>query len=263
MHDAFPLIDSTYRWVPSFVLAFARISALLFMFPYFGYASVSHRVRVFFGLVLTLFVLPSIGQVDIAMDINAFQLIGLIIKEIAIGLFIGFGGLIVFEMFSLAGTLAGRQMGLAMAQILDPAHLNRSSLVGQFWSMSMMVGFIGLGFHLFLIKTIIHNFQYIPLTTGHFPSALGEIYVQTGSNVFYTAFQLAAPAIVFMMMVDTAIALMARIQPTLPIFLIVLPVKIMLGLFILTISLEIFQTLAISLMEDSKSLILGIMNQIA
>ena len=85
MHDAFPLIDSTYRWVPSFVLAFARISALLFMFPYFGYASVSHRVRVFFGLVLTLFVLPSIGQVDIAMDINAIQLTGLIIKEIAIG----------------------------------------------------------------------------------------------------------------------------------------------------------------------------------
>lgn len=263
MHDAFPLIDSTFRWAPSFVLAFARISAMVFIFPYFGYASVSHRVRILFTLMLTLFILPTIGHAEIALNITFIQLSGYLIKEIAIGLFIGFGGLIVFEMFSLAGTFAGRQMGLALAQMLDPAHLSRTSIVGQFWSMGMMVGFIGMGFHHFLIKIIIHNFQYIPLTMGHFPPEIGEIYVQAGSEIFYIAFQLAAPAIVFMMMVDTAVALMARIQPTLPIFLIVLPVKIMLGLFILTISLEIFQTLAFSLMEDSKSLILSIMHQIA
>ena len=86
MYNAFPLVDFTFHWVPSFVLAFARISAMMFMFPYFGHASVSHRVRVLFTLVLTLFIMPVIGQVEIDMDINAIQLMGYLIKEIAIGL---------------------------------------------------------------------------------------------------------------------------------------------------------------------------------
>ena len=55
-----------------------------------------------------------------------------------------------------------------------------------------------------------------------------------------------------MMMIDTAIALMARIMPSLPVFLIVLPVKVGMGLFIITISMEIFQTLAEPLLQDTQ-----------
>ena len=144
------------------------------------------------------------------------------------------------------------QMGLGMAEMMDPTLMIRSSLVGQFWTLAMMIGFFSLDFHHFLINTIVHNFQIIPVGTGHFPPELGEMYVNAGHDLFYVGLQLAAPAIVFMMMIDTAIALMARIMPSLPIFLIVLPVKVGMGLFIITISMEIFQTLAEPLLQDTQ-----------
>ena len=63
-----------------------------------------------------------------------------------------------------------------------------------------------------------------------------------------------------MIMLDTAIALMARILPNLPVFLIVLPVKIGMGLFIISISLEIFQTLAEPLLKETQYFIYNIIN---
>jgi len=252
MTDIFPILDYTFNWVPTFILAFARISAMIFLFPYFGYNAFKPKVRVMFILMLTLIVLPFTGTFNFPMDMSFLLLISLIVKEIAIGLFIGFGSVFIFELFTFAGSIAGKQMGLGMAEMMDPTQMIRSSLVGQFWTLAMMVGFFSLDFHHFLIKIVVHNFQIIPIGTGHFPAELGEMYIKAGHDLFYVGLQLAAPAIVFMMMIDTAIALMARIMPSLPVFLIVLPVKVGMGLFIITISMEIFQTLAEPLLQDTQ-----------
>ena len=252
MTDIFPILDYTFTWVPAFVLSFARISAMIFLFPYFGYNAFKPKVRIMFILMLTLIVLPFTGTFNFPMDMSLLYLITILMKEICIGLFIGFGSVFIFEIFTFAGSIAGKQMGLGMAEMMDPTQMIRSSLVGQFWTLAMMIGFFSLDFHHFLINTIVHNFQIIPVGTGHFPLELGEMYVNAGHDLFYVGLQLAAPAIVFMMMIDTAIALMARIMPSLPVFLIVLPVKVGMGLFIITISMEIFQTLAEPLLQDTQ-----------
>lgn len=263
MTDIFPILDLTFNWVPSFLLAFARISAMMFLFPYFSYNAFKPRVRVMFVLMLTLIVLPFTGPFNFPMDMSPLYLFILLVKEITIGLFIGFGSVFIFELFTFAGSIAGKQMGLGMAEMMDPTQMIRSSLVGQFWTLAMMIGFFSLDFHHFLIKTVVHNFQIIPLGAGSFPAELGEMYVNAGRNLFYVGFQLAAPAIVFMMMLDTAIALMARIMPSLPVFLIVLPLKVGMGLFIISISLEIFQNLAEPLLQETQYFIHNTINIIS
>ena len=260
MTDIFPILDYSFKWVPSFLLAFSRISAMIFLFPYFGYNAFKPRVRIMFVILLTLIVLPFTGPFNFPMNMSFIYLFSFIIKEIGIGLFIGFGTVFIFEMFTFAGSIAGKQMGLGMAEMMDPTQMIRSSLVGQFWTLTMMIGFFSLDFHHFLIQTIVKNFQILPLGSGSFPSTLGNMFIDAGSNLFYISFQLAAPAIVFMIMLDTAIALMARILPNLPVFLIVLPVKIGMGLFIISISLEIFQTLAEPLLKETQYFIYNIIN---
>ena len=262
MTDIFPILDYTFNWVPSFLLAFARISAMISLFPYFGYNAFKPRVRIMFVLMLTLIVLPFTGTFNFPMDMKPLYLITLLLKEVTIGIFIGFGSVFIFELFTFAGSIAGKQMGLGMAEMMDPTQMVRSSLVGQFWTLAMMVGFFSLDFHHFLIQTVIHNFEIIPLGTGNFPPELGEMYINAGNNLFYVAFQLAAPAIVFMMMIDTAIALMARIMPSLPIFLIVLPIKVGVGLIIISNSMEIFQTLAEPLLQETQYFIYNTINLI-
>jgi flagellar biosynthetic protein FliR len=57
------------------------------------------------------------------------------------------------------------------------------------------------------------------------------------------AFQFSAPAIVFLLLVDTAIAFTARIMPQMNIFMVTLPLKIAMGLIVLVISLDMFEML--------------------
>lgn len=61
--------------------------------------------------------------------------------------------------------------------------------------------------------------------------------------MYELALKFAAPTMVFLLTVDVAIAFMARVMPQLNIFFISLPLKIGAGIFLLIISLRIFQGL--------------------
>ena len=57
MSDIFPILDYTFTWVPGFILVFARISAMIFLFPYFGYNAFKPKIRIMFVLMLTFFMI--------------------------------------------------------------------------------------------------------------------------------------------------------------------------------------------------------------
>ena len=94
---------------------------------------------------------------------NLWMLTGLMAKEVVIGMIIGFGGRLIFEGFSIAGGIVGLQMGMGMANVIDPTSREQIPIITQFW-LPMMILFLLLmdGNH-FFIETLFGNFQMIPL----------------------------------------------------------------------------------------------------
>ncbi|RKY62149.1 MAG: flagellar biosynthetic protein FliR [Candidatus Neomarinimicrobiota bacterium] len=244
----FDLIDYIQTYLPMFLMIFFRLLAIIMTMPVFGYQTVSRVVRLMLAVVLTIVVFMVHPKVIIETG-SLFEMSFLILREILIGMILGFGARLIFEGITMAGSFIGRQTGLAIANIIDPTSQEQVPIISQFWLMLMIVYFFTVNGHQFLINILMKNMSVIPIGGGHFSAALGQTLVEGGSQAFIIAIQLAAPVIGLLLIVDTALALVARVMPQVNIFIVSLPLKLGVGIFGVISSLNIFQMLYYSFFE--------------
>ena len=241
--NMFEIIDKISGMVPLYLLVFGRISAMAVTLPIIGFGSVPLRVRVFFSFLLTLVIAPGLAETFTAVYSTFLPLALDMLREIMLGLFIGFGARLIFEGFSVAGAFIGLQMGMAIMNVFDPSSESQQPIISSFWLLIIITFFLVTNSHYFLIAAIFENFNLIHLSSCTFNPAAGRAFMNGGVILYELALKFAAPTMVFLLTVDVAIAFMARVMPQLNIFFISLPLKIGAGIFLLIISLRIFQGL--------------------
>ncbi len=239
----FELPDQIQNWVPFTMLVFVRLSAMMITMPIFGFSTVAPRIRITFALILTLIIAPVVGE-SFQTEYTSFAVLMVdVMREIMIGLIVGFGARLIFEVFTLAGGFVSFQMGLAIMNIIDPNSGSNAPVIGNFWLMVIVTFFVVTNSHHFLVEVIYYNFNAIPLNEASFDPAAGQHIVRAGSLIYELAVRFAAPMMVLMLLADVAIAFSSRVMPQLNIFFISLPMKIGVGIFMVLISLKIFQTM--------------------
>jgi len=238
-----PVIAELQEILPAFLLIFSRMSALLITMPILGYRSVPTRIRVMFGFVLTLVLLPIVAIEQVPEFTSVIELLVAISREVLIGLIIGVGARLVFEGFAMAGSFIAIQTGFRMANVMDPSTEQQQPIISHFWILLMTTMFLVLNGHYLLIETLFANFRLIPLYQNSIPPEVGVTLIKGGSMAFNIAIRFAAPALVFFVLVDVAIGFIARVMPQMNIFMVALPLKSGLGIYFLIIMLSIFQVL--------------------
>jgi len=238
----YALIDRIALITPAFILTFVRLSGMLITLPILSYPMISTRIRIALAMMLSLLLFPVIESSEVVYT-SSIQLSIAVIVELLIGLMIGLGTRVIFESLNWAGGIIGRQMGIAMANVMDPTSSGQIPIVSQFWLLVVVIYFFTVNGHQMLFETLYRNFETVPVGTGVLNPAAGRILLSTGATAFMNAFQFSAPAIVFLLLVDTAIAFTARIMPQMNIFMVTLPLKIATGLIVLVISLDMFEML--------------------
>ncbi len=251
----FELIDHIRELMPIYTLVFCRLSALLISMPIFGSATISAKVRVMMAVALTMIIAPTLATEQVIVFESTSALVIAITLEILVGLLMGFGVQVIFESFSIAGSFIGMQMGMGIMQILDPNNQEQQPIISQFWVMLMIVVFIITNSHHLLVETLYRNFHVILPGTAVFEPALGRAIISWGSLMFELAIQFAAPALIFLILVDFALAFMARVMPQMNIFFISLPLKIGVGIVMLIISLNIVQMMFAYIIQQIESVI--------
>ena len=250
----FELIDQLQLMVPGALLVFARLSGMMATLPILSYPMIPGRLRVLLAGLFTFIVMPGIDAMP-DMPQTLFPMVLAVMKEVFIGMLIGFGTKVIFEAFNMAGAFVGRQMGLAVANVMDPTSQQQMPVVSQFWLLVLVTFFMVIDAHHLFIETLYRNFAALPIGAGILSPVAGELLVDSGTSAFNIALQYAAPAMVFMLVVDTAIAFTARIMPQMNIFMVTLPLKIGTGIIVLMISLDIFQMLFDSIYLDLRDYI--------
>jgi flagellar biosynthetic protein FliR len=257
----FDFIDILSKNVPGYMLVFARISGMVATLPIISSSVINSKVRVIFVFILSMIIFPNVNTYSISIN-SIFELIFNVSKELLVGLFIGFGVQVIFEAFTLAGGFVGRQMGLGIANVMDPNSSQQVPIVGQFWMFLVVVYFVTVDGHHLFVETIYKNFELIPLGKGMFPPELGQSVVYSGSMAFNIAIRFAAPTIVFLLLVETAVALTVRVMPEMNAFFVSLPLRIGCGIIALIASLNIFQLLFDSVYGDLVNFLSRILLQL-
>ena len=126
----------------------------------------------------------------------------------------------------------------------------------------MIIFFLVTNSHYFLIETLFQNFSLIQPGAGNFSGAVGGSFIRGGSIIYELALKFAAPALIFLLLVDISIAFIARVMPQMNVFFVSLPLKIGVGIMVLIVSLRLFQVLFSSIYNEVETFVFTIINNL-
>src|SRR6185369_13784454 len=104
-----------YNWL----LVFMRISAFLLVLPFFSATNFPVTMRIALGALASMLLAPNLPAFPLH-HLGTFSPIGVMTQEIAVGLLLGFSARMIFYAVDLAGNVIATEMGLRMAQVMNP-----------------------------------------------------------------------------------------------------------------------------------------------
>jgi len=219
-----------------FLLVFVRVTAVVGVAPFFSHGAVPAQVKVALALFLTLLLQPLLQATVPAGELELPVLVLLVLKEVGVGLIIGFATTLIFAGVRSAGELIGFELGFSLANAFDPESSGQTQVVAQFMNLIMILVFLLLNGHHFVLQALRLSFDVVPLGTLVLSGALAEQLVALTATVFVIALKLAAPVIVAGFLVNVAMAILTRVAPQIHVFILSFPLRSGVGLLVLTVS---------------------------
>jgi len=220
-----------------FALVLTRISAFFIILPVFGWKSIPIRIKVAVT-VLTSFFFLMITPLSIdATKVTAVQVVLLIANEATYGLALGLIVTVIFTAVRFSGRIIERQMGLAMAQILDPLTGERAQPLGSLLEMIFVILFLAANGHHSFLLIISRSYDTFPVGSIPTISVLTSGVTGASSAMLLLGLRLAAPILAAFLLLMVVLAVLARIVPEMNILFISLPLRVGLGLLMVTIFL--------------------------
>jgi len=230
------LILSTLR---GWYWPFLRLSALLLVAPVFSAGTVSVRVRIALAVVVAALLAPLAAPASPPDAISGIGLL-LAVREVAIGLCIGFIMQMVFAAVIVAGETVAMSMGLGFAMTVDPQNGVQVPVVSQLNVILATLLFLAIDGHLVLLMALGESFRLLPVAQpGLAFDSFGNV-AAFGAQIFATALLLALPALTAVLMINIAFGVITRAAPQLNIFAVGFPVTILAGFFFMLLALPGF-----------------------
>jgi flagellar biosynthetic protein FliR len=168
---------------------------------------------------------------------NVFNFAFWVGAEIALGVVIGMSVKMFFTGIQLAGQFAGFQMGLAIANVMDPATSAQLPILAQFKNLFAMLIFLVTNAHHWFLRALVESFTLVPPFHIQVHDNLFAAVMAMAANIFIIAIKVGAPVMGAMLITSVAFGMLARTVPQMNVFIVAMPVKIILGLIFLAISL--------------------------
>ncbi len=218
-----------------FALVLTRISGFLLVLPVFGSKILPVQIRVAVAVLLSLFFAATVPLGIDPARISTLGAMVLLASEAVYGLALGLIAALLFSAVQLSGSVIEQQMGLTMAEIIDPLTDEEVGPLATLLEMLFLLLFLSAnGHHLFLL-VLSKSYSAFPAGTIPTLSTLVGGVIETGSVMFVACLRLAAPLLAAFLLLIVALALLARLIPEMDIFFIGMPVQVALGLFLVTV----------------------------
>ena len=156
--------------------------------------------------------------------------ITVVMHEILVGLSIGFSVRIVFAAAEFAGELIGLQMGLNFAGFFNPSNNVQASAMAVFMSHMTALLFVVLNGHLMVLMAVVQSYKLIPLNSSMLEMIQNWRLHEMGALIFSSAFWMALPVMVLLLLVNIALGIMSRVAPQMNIYAVGFPVTLTAGL---------------------------------
>jgi flagellar biosynthetic protein FliR len=217
----------------AFMLVFARIGAMVMLMPGLGEVNIPVRVKLSIALALTLIILP-LHRTAYQIDMTSLTpLLVLMLHEIVIGVVLGATARVTLSALQVAGSIIAQQLGLGFVTAVDPTQGQQGLLVGNFLTILGITLLFATDTHHLVIAAL--NDSYNIFSPGELMQSgdLAALATRAFAAAFKIGMQLAAPFLVFGLVFNIGLGVLARLMPQMQVYFVGVPLSIMIGFVIL------------------------------
>jgi flagellar biosynthetic protein FliR len=221
----------------TFMLVFARVGSMVMLLPGLGESNIPVRIKLGIALLLALIILPlhrGAYQIDM-QSIN--PLLVMMIHEIVVGIVLGATARVTLSALQVGGAVIAQQMGLGFVTSVDPTQGQQGVLIGNFLTMLGVTLLFATDSHYLVIAAL--NDSYNIFSPGDLtPSGdIAALATRAFAAAFKIGMQLSAPFLVFGLVFNVGLGVLARLMPQMQVYFVGVPLSILAGFLIFSLVL--------------------------
>ena len=215
-----------------FILVLLRVTAYVFISPVFGRNTMPQIIKIGFSMFLGFLVFVSYDFGLNLETIDVFEFVYICMKEILLGIIMGFVSSIFFSVFAMAGKYIDAQVSFNVDGLIDPLMQTKMPLTGNLLTAMIMLMFFELDGHLTVIRIFFGSYGMIPISNGVFTQEILGTLLSGFYLAFLYATKIAMPIIIVMLVTEFALGIIVKFVPQMNVFVVGIPLRIFVGLMV-------------------------------
>jgi flagellar biosynthesis protein FliR len=246
--------------IEAFILVLLRVSAIVVTIPVFNDTSVPARLKAALSILITLIIFPVVlPKIPHPANYHVLILMYRMAGEVMIGLIIGFAARLIFAGILIAGDMIGFQMGLSIANVIDPMTSEQESIITELQYLISLLIFLAVDAHHIFFSAIIQSYSILNPLTFHFSGQLMQLIFDFSKDMFVIALKLSAPLMAVLLFTNVGLGMVARTVPQINIFIVGMPLQIAIGLIFLGLTAPMFATMTQDIFLNFEAKIVGLL----
>jgi flagellar biosynthetic protein FliR len=132
------------------------------------------------------------------------------------------------------------KIGFGMVQVLDVQSNIQVPVAGSLLNLVILLCFFISDGHIKLIHTLVRTYEIVPLGQVSLNAGLVYVVIESFVRTFVIAVSIALPILAAGLLAEAALGIIVRTTPQMNVFVIGMPLKLLLGLFVMILVMPIF-----------------------
>jgi flagellar biosynthetic protein FliR len=243
-------VDYFLSWLVHLLLITTRMSALFVSTPLLARQSIPAMAKIGLSLLMAGIVINFAPPPEVYPYNNLYSLAFAVICELSVGLVVGFITMMFFNIVYTAAHIIDMQIGLTMATIFDASMGGQVAVTSGLLNTVLIVVFVTSGAFTRLIAMMAQSFIIIPVGQGILRPEAAELAAEVFYKCFGMAVQVAMPLLASALILEVALGVIVRTAPQMNVFVVGIPLKVLLGLTVLALTIPVFTRVSDTIFGD-------------
>lgn len=205
--------------------------------PFFGGNLIQGSMKRAVSITVALIAIPRVSMdASAGLPSDAIELAVIIVKEVFLGFTWGFAAAKSYNVALTVGAFIDNQRGATIANVINPATSEESSLFGDMFQQIFLLMFFASGGLQLYLAGFYESYRLWPVLT-YFPTIDGrvmEYFLGILRSLALMTVTLAMPVIAAMFICEFGLGLINRSAQQLNVFFLALPLKCLAAIFVIT-----------------------------
>ncbi len=239
-----------------FLLILVRITGFLYTAPFFSLRNVPVKVKSGMSIFLTAILYYAV-PLTMPEYIGVIGFAILVVKEAIAGALMGLFANVAYHILAFSGQIIDMEIGFSMVNELDPTSNIQTTITANLYGYLIMLMMIITDLHHFILQALVDSFQVIGIGNAVIRPDMYQLMLTFIIDYFVIAFRIVLPVFASIMLVNTVLAILAKVAPQMNMFVIGMQLKVFIGLAVLMLIIGLVPAIADAIYNEMMVMLKG------